>query len=261
MNLHGRNALVTGSTSGIGLAVANRLAACGCNIGLNGFGEPREIRRLLSNIQERSDVEVVYCAADLRDSDSIYEGIESVADKFGQIDILVNNAGIQHVAPVENFPDEKWEEVLAVNLSAVFHASKAVIPSMIENGWGRIVNIASVHGLVGSENKSAYVAAKHGVVGFTKVVALENARNGLTCNAICPGYIDTELIREQIRNTADEQGISFETVAAEMLSDKHPSGRFVGAAEVASLVAYLCSDAAAGITGSAISIDGGWSAQ
>ena len=261
INLRGRSALVTGSTSGIGLAIAHKLAACGCNVGINGFGDPQEIQRLLSNIQERLEVEVVYCAADLRNPDSIYEGIEFVADKFGDIDILVNNAGIQHVAPVENFPDEKWEEVLAVNLSAVFHTSKAVIPGMIENGWGRIVNIASVHGLVGSENKSAYVAAKHGVVGFTKVVALENARNGLTCNAVCPGYIDTELIREQIRNTADKQGISIESVAAEMLSDKHPSGRFVGAAEVASLVAYLCSDVAAGITGSAISIDGGWSAQ
>ena len=261
INLRGRSALVTGSTSGIGLAIAHKLAACGCNVGINGFGDPQEIQRLLSNIQERLEVEVVYCAADLRNPDSIYEGIEFVADKFGDIDILVNNAGIQHVAPVENFPDEKWEEVLAVNLSAVFHTSKAVIPGMIENGWGRIVNIASVHGLVGSENKSAYVAAKHGVVGFTKVVALENARNGLTCNAVCPGYIDTELIREQIRNTADKQGISIESVAAEMLSDKHPSGRFVGTAEVASLVAYLCSDAATGITGSAISIDGGWSAQ
>ena len=260
-NLRGRSALVTGSTSGIGLAVAHKLAACGCSIGINGFGAPQEIRRLLSNIQERFEVEVVYCAADLRDPDSIHEGIESVADKFEHIDILVNNAGIQHVAPIENFPDEKWEEVLAVNLSAVFHTSKAVIPGMTENGWGRIVNIASVHGLVGSENKSAYVAAKHGVVGFTKVVALENARNGLTCNAVCPGYVDTELIREQIRNTADKQGISFESVSAEMLSDKHPSGQFVGAAEVASLIAYLCSDSAAGITGSAISIDGGWSAQ
>ena len=261
MNLQRKCAFVTGSTSGIGLAIARRLAAQACNVGLNGFGDADRIHEIVAEIRDQTGVEVFHCDADLTIPDEVREAIRTVICKFGRIDILINNAGVQHVDSVRDFPEDKWDEILAVNLSAVFHATKAVIPEMISNGWGRIVNIASVHGLVGSVNKSAYVAAKHGVVGFTKVVALENAKHALTCNAVCPGWVDTELINQQVRDLADAAGLSAETVISEMLADRQPVGRYLDPEEIASLVAYLCSDEARGITGAAISIDGGWSAR
>ena len=260
-SLAGKNALVTGSTSGIGLAIAKRLAAGGCNLGLNGFGSESEILRLVDQIKSDHDVFAAHYGFDLRSETDIYRGLDAAVREMGRIDILVNNAGIQYVSSVAEFPTTKWAEVIAVNLSAVFHCSKALIPAMLANGWGRIVNIASVHGLVGSINKSAYVAAKHGVVGLTKTIALENAQSGLTCNAICPGYADTEIIRKQVRDKAKLENKSGEQVISEMLADKHPTGQFIEPSEIAALGAFLCSNEASGITGSAISIDGGWSAH
>ena len=259
-NLIGKTAFVTGSTDGIGLSIATELASRGCNIGLNGFSEPERIGKIIDQLQSESRVKVSYCNVDLRNVDAIYNGLAEFARNFERIDILVNNAGIQHVSRVENFPIDKWNEVIAVNLSAVFHCSKAVIPGMINNGWGRIVNIASVHGLVGSVEKSAYVAAKHGVVGLTKVIALENAINNVTCNAVCPGYADTEIIRQQVQRKSVDEAVSAEEITHNLLADKHPSGQFIEPREIASLVAHLCSDEASGMTGAAVSIDGGWSA-
>lgn len=259
-NLAGKNAFVTGSTEGIGLAIAAELASRGCNIGLNGFSDADRIGKIIDQLQTDSQVKVTYCDIDLRDVDAISSGLAAFTREFERIDILVNNAGIQHVCRVEDFPTDKWNEVIAVNLSAVFHCSKAVIPGMIENGWGRIVNIASVHGLVGSVEKSAYVAAKHGVIGLTKVIALENAKHKLTCNAICPGYADTEIIRKQVQKKSVDEAVSTEEITHNMLADKHPTGRFVDPGEIALLVAHLCSEEASGMTGAAVSIDGGWSA-
>lgn len=259
-NLAGKTAFVTGSTDGIGFAIASELASRGCNIGLNGFSAPKRIKKLIDQLQTESHVKVSYCEIDLRKVDAIYDGIAEFIREFERIEILVNNAGIQHVSRVENFPIDKWNEVIAVNLSAVFHCSKAAIPGMIQNGWGRIVNIASVHGLVGSVEKSAYVAAKHGVVGLTRVIALENAKHGLTCNAVCPGYAETEIVREQVRKRSIDEAVSAEEVARQMLADKHPTGSFIEPREIAALVAHLCSAEASGMTGAALSIDGGWSA-
>ncbi len=259
--LNGKRAFVTGSTSGIGLAIAERLAAKGCAIGFNGFASADEVRQIETRFGSEFRVEAVYFDFDLRAPDRIYRGLAECARNFGQIDILVNNAGVQHVARVEEFPTDKWDEIIAVNLSAVFHCSKAVIPGMVSNRWGRIINIASVHGLVGSTNKSAYIAAKHGVIGLTKAIALENARFGVTCNAICPGYADTELIRAQIGERARSEDKPAEAIAQEMLGEKHPSGQFIEPDEIGSLAAYLCTDQASGITGAALSIDGGWSAH
>lgn len=260
-NLHGKNALVTGATSGIGLAVAKRLAANGCNLAIGGLGDPNQIQQMLTDIREESGADAVYCDADLRNSDYIYRAIEQLIAEFGDIDILVNSAGVQHVAAVEDFPVEKWDEILAVNLSAVFHATKAVLPGMLRSGWGRIVNICSTHGLVGSSKKSAYVAAKHGVVGLTKVVALEHAQRKITCNAVCPGFVDTDLVRNQIRNIAAKSNLTYEAAQNEFVAGKHPSRRFISTDEISSIVLYLCSEASAGITGAAIPVDAGWTAQ
>lgn len=260
-SLTGKYAFITGSTSGIGLAVAEQLAAGGCNIGLNGFATSEQVQKISSRFQSEYEVEVAYCGFDLREVDEINEGLAKFAREFGQVNILVNNAGVQFVSRIEDFPTEKWNEIIAVNLSAVFHCSKAVIPGMIANQWGRIVNIASVHGLVGSVDKSAYIAAKHGVVGLTKVIALENAKSGITCNAICPGYVDTEIIRNQIRDRSASESKSTNQVVYEMLHDKHPTEQFIEPSEIGALAAYLCSDQASGITGSTLSIDGGWSAH
>ena len=259
MSDRGKSAFITGSTSGIGLAIARSLAAEKYDVGLNGFGDPAEIEKRLCNIRSHFQVAAEFFAADLSRPPEIYTAIEQFIDCFGKIDILVNNAGVQHIDSVADFPVEKWDEIIAVNLSAVFHATKAALPSMIQASWGRIVNIASVHGLVGSTNKSAYVAAKHGVIGLTKVVALENATHNFTCNAVCPGYVKTEMIDRQLQDISEADQITIEEAVQDMLADKHPSGRFVEAEDVASLVTYLCSEEAKGMNGAAISIDEGWS--
>lgn len=260
-NLHRKKALVVGSTSGIGLAVAKALAANGCTLAISGLGKPNQIQRLLTDIRNESRAEVVYCDADLRDSDNIYRAIEELIGEIGDIDILINSAGVQHVSSVEDFPVNKWDEILAVNLSAVFHATKAVLPGMLRSDWGRIVNICSTHGLVGSSKKSAYVAAKHGVVGLTKVVALEHAQRKITCNAVCPGFVDTDLVRNQIRDIAAKNNLTYEAAREEFVAGKHPSRRFISTDEISSIVLYLCSEASAGITGAAIPVDAGWTAQ
>ena len=260
-DLSGRIALVTGATSGIGMEIAEGLASKGCQVGIIGLGKPDDIMPILLRLQDKSGVPATYCDADLRDPSTIYKAVGVMVDTVGQVDILVNSAGVQHVAPVQDFPSEKWDEILAVNLSAVFHASKAVLPGMKRNRWGRIVNISSVHGLVGSLNKSAYVAAKHGVVGLTKVVALENAEKGITCNAICPGFVDTELVRRQIQTNAENEDITYEVAQDQFVSGKHPSRKFVNAGDICSLVLFLCSEAGASMNGAAIPIDGGWTAQ
>ncbi len=259
--MHGKNALVMGATSGIGLAVAKRIAANGCNLAISGLGEPDQIQQLLTDIRKESGAEAVYCDADLRDSGNIYRAVDELIAEIGDIDILINSAGVQHVAAVEEFPVEKWDEILAVNLSAVFHATKAVLPGMLRGGWGRIVNICSTHGLVGSSKKSAYVAAKHGVVGLTKVVALEHAQQKITCNAVCPGFVDTDLVRSQIRDIAAKGNLTYEDAREEFVASKHPSRRFISTDEISSIVLYLCSEASAGITGAAIPVDAGWTAQ
>ena len=259
--LKGKTALVTGSTSGIGLGIATRLAADGANIVLNGFGERAEIERISTQLGSRHGVAVSYDAADMTKPDAIGAMLEKAIARFGAVDVLVNNAGIQHVAPVDEFPPEKWDAILAINLSSSFHTVRAALPAMKARRWGRIVNIASAHALVASPFKSAYVAAKHGVAGFTKTVALEVAEHGITVNAICPGYVLTPLVEKQIPATAKARGISEEAVKRDVLLAAQPTKRFVGVDEVAGLVAFLCSDAAVSITGAILSIDGGWTAE
>ncbi len=260
MTLQGRTALVTGSTSGIGLGIATRLAAEGANVVLNGFGEPRQIDALRKEIAARSRVEVIYDAADMTKPDAIRTMVESAVAKFGALDVLVNNAGIQHVAPVDEFPVDKWDAIIAINLSSAFHTTRAALPAMRKKGWGRIVNIASAHALVASPYKAAYVAAKHGIAGLTKTVALEVAQQGITVNAICPGYVRTPLVEKQIPDQARSRGISEEAVVRDVILAAQPTKQFVKVEDVAALAAYLCSDAAAAITGALLSIDGGWTA-
>lgn len=250
-------AIVTGSTSGIGLGIARRLAQEGMNILLNGFGEAGEIENLRQSLEREYAVRVLHHGADMRKPDEIREMVESA----GPVDILVNNAGIQHVARLENFPDGKWDDIIAINLSSAFHASKAVLPGMQKNKFGRIINIASVHGLVASKEKSAYVAAKHGLVGLTKVIALENATQGITCNAICPGFVLTPLVQKQIDDRAKERSIGTAEASKSLLLEKQPALDFVTTEQIGDMVAYLCSPAAERITGTALPIDGGWSAQ
>ncbi len=256
-----RSALVTGSTSGIGLAIASDLAARGMNIVLNGFGEPTEVEALRQRLAEAHGVDVLYDGADMSRQDQIEAMLARAAQQLGGIDVLVNNAGIQHVAPVDEFPVEKWNAILAINLSAAFHTTRLALPHMKFNGWGRIVNIASAHALVASPFKSAYVAAKHGIAGFTKTVALEVAEQGITVNAVCPGYVLTPLVEKQIPDTAKARGITEAQVVRDVLLAAQPTKRFVTTDEVAQLVAFLCSDAAASITGTVIPIDGGWTAH
>ncbi|MCB1739178.1 MAG: 3-hydroxybutyrate dehydrogenase [Gammaproteobacteria bacterium] len=259
--MQGKNALVTGSTSGIGLGIANRLAAGGCNVMLNGFGEPAQIDSIRADLAARHGVRVEYCAADLSKPEQIDELVRSSRERLGGIDILVNNAGIQHTAPVQEFPPERWDAIIAVNLSAVFHCTRLVVPEMLERDWGRIVNIASVHGLVGSVHKVAYIAAKHGVVGLTKVVALETAESGVTCNAICPGWVLTPLVQKQVEARASAEGISVEAAKLELLSEKQPSKAFVTPEQLGEVAVFLCTDAAAQVRGAAWTVDGGWCAQ
>jgi len=256
--LKGRTALVTGSTSGIGLGIARRLAAEGANIVLNGFGEAAQIESLRNELSGKS--EVLYDPADMAKPEAIRAMVEKAAAKFGAVDILVNNAGIQHVAPVDEFPADKWDAIIAINLSSAFHTTRAALPAMKKKGWGRIVNIASAHALVASPFKAAYVSAKHGLAGFTKTVALEVAQQGITVNAICPGYVRTALVEKQIPDQARSRGISEEQVVRDVILAAQPSKQFVKVDEVAALAAYLCSDAAAAITGALLSIDGGWTA-
>jgi len=255
MNLEGKVALVTGSTSGIGLGIARALAAEGATVMLNGFGDAAEIEKLRAGLKGR------YHGADMAKPAEVRRLVAQTVAELGRLDILVNNAGIQHVAPVEEFPDERWDAVLAINLSASFHAIKAALPGMRARRWGRIINIASAHGLVASANKAAYVATKHGLVGLTKVVALETAATGITCNAICPGWVLTPLVQKQIDELALREKLSGDEAKRRLLAEKQPSGEFATPEQIGGLVVFLCSQAASQIRGASLSIDGGWSAQ
>ncbi len=261
MALKNRVALVTGSTSGIGLGIARALAAEGASIMLNGFGDAGEIETLRAGLEKEFSVKVAYDGADLSKPDQVAAIVQKTQDELGGIDILVNNAGIQFTAPVEEFPEAKWEAIIAINLSAVFYGMKAAIPAMKKKQWGRIINIASAHGLVASPHKVAYVAAKHGVVGATKVAAIETANDGITVNAICPGWVLTPLVEGQLQDRAKEAGTDVETEKKKMLQETQPMLKFSTPEEIGALTVFLCSDGAATITGAPISIDGGWVAH
>lgn len=257
VNLQGKTALVTGSTSGIGLGIAQVLAQAGANLVLNGFGD---IDAALAAIRA-TGAQAVHHPADMRRADEIEAMFALAATRFGGVDIVVNNAGIQHVSPVEDFPVQKWDDIIAINLSSGFHTTRLALPAMRAANWGRIVNIASVHGLVGSAGKSAYVAAKHGLVGLTKVTALETAGTGITCNAICPGFVLTPLVAAQIDAIAQREGISADAAQARLLADKQPSGQFVTPEQLGNLVLMLCSPFGDQVRGAAWAMDGGWTAQ
>ncbi len=259
--LKGKVAIVTGSTSGIGLGIAKELAKLGADMVLNGFGDAGEIEAIRSGIEREHGVRVVYDSADMSKKQAVRGLIARTIDKFGRLDILVNNAGIQFTAPVEDFPADKWNAILDINLSAAFHGIAAAVPQMKKQRWGRIVNIASTHGLVASTHKAAYVAAKHGLVGLTKVVGLETAGSGITCNTVCPGWVRTPLVERQISDIAAQKRISQKEAAEEILAEKQPSLDFVSPSQLGGTVAFLCSPAADQITASAISVDGGWTAQ
>jgi 3-hydroxybutyrate dehydrogenase len=259
--LQGKTALITGSTSGIGLGIAQALAAQGADIVLNGFGDSAEIEHLRADLAARHKVGVAYDGADMSRPEAIERMMNKTLAVQGTIDIVVNNAGIQHVAPVDEFPAAKWDAILAINLSAAFHTTRLALPAMKKKGWGRIINIASAHALVASPYKSAYVAAKHGIAGFTKTVALEVAEQGVTVNAICPGYVWTPLVQKQIPDTAKARGISEEQVKRDVLLAAQPTKKFIAVEEVAAFAAFLASDAAASITGTVLPIDGGWTAH
>jgi 3-hydroxybutyrate dehydrogenase len=261
MALNGKVALVTGSTSGIGLGIARTLAQAGANIMLNGFGDAAAIEALRADLEKEFSVKVAYNGADLSKAAAVAALVADTHEKLGGLDILVNNAGIQFVAPVDEFPEEKWEQVIAINLSAVFYGMKAAIPGMKAKGWGRIINIASAHGLVGSANKVAYVAAKHGVVGATKVAALELANAGVTVNAICPGWVLTPLVQKQIEDRAKANGTSVHDEEIKLLAEKQPMHKFTTPEHLGGLTLFLCSDAAETMTGVVHSMDGGWVAQ
>ena len=259
--LAGKLSLVTGSTSGIGLGIARALAAAGSDIVLNGFGKPDEVAQTQANIAADFKVRASYSSADMSKPQAIREMVEGILQSSGRLDILVNNAGIQHVAPLQDFAPEKWDAILAINLSSAFHTTRLALPSMLENNWGRIINIASAHGLVASPFKSAYVAAKHGVVGLTKVTALETAEHDITCNAICPGYVYTPLVEAQIEGQAKAHGIPREQVIRDVLLAQQPNKRFATVEELGALAVFLASAAAASITGVALPVDGGWTAH
>ncbi|MGE0181011.1 MAG: 3-hydroxybutyrate dehydrogenase [Parvularculaceae bacterium] len=259
--LEGKSAIITGSTSGIGLGIAERLAADGAQIILNGLGDRREIDQTRDRIAFEHKVSVVYSDADLSAPKAVVEMIALAEDAFGGVDILVNNAGIQHVAPVDEFEPAKWDAIIAINLSSAFHAIRAALPGMKQRGWGRIINVASAHGLVASPFKSAYVAAKHGIVGLTKVVALETAQAAITCNSICPGYVWTPLVEKQINEQAAAHNLPREKVVTDVLLKAQPNKRFADVSEIGALAAFLCSNEAASITGAALPVDGAWTAQ
>ncbi len=259
--LKGKSAVVTGSTSGIGLGVASALAARGVNVLLNGFGDAAEIQALCARLAKEHGVRVEYHGADMSKPAEIAEMMEHAVARLGAVDILVNNAGIQFVSPIEEFPPEKWDAIIAINLVALFHTIRHAVPGMKKRKWGRIINIASAHALVASPFKSAYVAAKHGVAGLTKTVALETATFGITCNAICPGYVLTPLVEKQIPDTAKARGITEAQVVSDVLLAAQPTKQFVTVEQVAALACFLASDDAASITGVIQPIDGGWTAQ
>jgi 3-hydroxybutyrate dehydrogenase len=259
--LNGKTALVTGSTSGIGLGIARALAAQGSNILLNGFGDTALIQALVSDIGAQFKVQVAYNGADMSQPTQIGAMVEQCVATFGGIDILVNNAGIQHTAPIDEFPPDKWEQIIAINLSSNFYSVRAALPHMKKTGWGRIINIASAHGLVASATKVAYVAAKHGVIGLTKVVALETARTGITCNAICPGWVLTPLVQKQIDALAARENVSNEQAKLKLLGEKQPSLEFVTPEQIGGIAVFLCSPAAEQIRGASLSVDGAWTAQ
>lgn len=260
-SLNDRVSLITGSTSGIGLGIARALADAGSAVILNGFGKPEEIDAEQAAIKREFGVRVAYSPADMSDPASIEGMIKTTLKNFGRIDILVNNAGIQHVAPLQQFAVAKWDAILAINLSSAFHTTRLSLPSMLANKWGRIINIASAHGLVGSAYKSAYVAAKHGMLGLTKVTALETAEFGITCNAICPGYVYTPLVEAQIEGQAKAHGIPRDQVIRDVLLAQQPNKRFATVDELGAFAVFLASDAAASITGASIAVDGGWTAH
>ncbi len=259
--MKGKVAIVTGSTSGIGLGIATALAVEGCSIMLNGFGDAAAIEALRSKLASEHGVGVAYSLADMSKAAQIRDLVADTVRRFGSVDILVNNAGIQHVDKVVDFPEERWDAVIAINMSAAFHATKAALPNMLAKKWGRIINIASAHGLVASQEKSAYVTAKHGIVGFTKVVAIETANDGVTCNAICPGWVLTPLVQKQIEARAAAEGIAVQQARDEMLREKQPMLDFTTPEQIGALAVFLCGDSAKTITGAALSVDGGWVAQ
>jgi len=259
--LKGKVAVVTGSTSGIGLGIARALAAGGADLVINGFGEAAAIEKLRQEISAAYGIRVAFSAADLTKPTDATGLIEHATRELGRVDVLVNNAGIQHVAPVHEFPVERWDAVIAINLTAVFLTTRAVLPQMLARDWGRIINIASVHGLVASVDKSAYVASKHGVVGFTKGVALETATTGITCNAICPGWVLTPLVQKQIDALAAREKLDPDAARMQLLGEKQPSLEFATPEQLGALATFLCSDAAAQLNGAALPVDGGWLAR
>jgi 3-hydroxybutyrate dehydrogenase len=260
-SLSNKVALVTGSTSGIGLGIARKLAHAGAEVVLNGFGDPAEIERMREEIAESAKTPVHFVPTDLSKAAEAQMLVKQTIAICGRIDILVDNAGIQHVASTTDFPDEKWEQVIAINLSSAFYTSKIALADMQKRDWGRIINIASAHGLVASVNKAAYVASKHGLIGLTKVIALENAKSNITCNAICPGWVDTPLVRKQIEARAIAQNISVDQATKDLVGEKQPSERFVPPDHLAELALFLCSEAGGSMTGAAYMMDGGWTAQ
>jgi len=259
--LNGKSVVVTGSTSGIGLGIARSFAAEGANIMLNGLGDAAEIEKLRAGIEAEFKVKAVYSAADMTRPAEIADMIGQARRELGSVDVLINNAGIQYVAPVDEFPPEKWDQIIAVNLTAAFHTTRAAVPMMKANRWGRIINIASAHGLIASPFKSAYIAAKHGIVGLTKTVALETAEQGITCNAICPGWVKTPLVDKQIDAQAAAHKMPRDDVIRKVILERQPTKEFVKIEEVAALAVFLAGDAAASITGASMSIDGGWVAH
>jgi 3-hydroxybutyrate dehydrogenase len=261
MSLSGKNAIVTGSTSGIGLAIAHTLAAQGCNIMLNGMGEKSAIDAIIAELPTTYGIKTAYSAADMTKPAEIRQMVADCNTQLGSVDILVNNAGIQFTSKIEDFPEDKWDVIIAINLSASFHSTKAALPLMRAKGYGRIINIASVHGLVASETKAAYVAAKHGIVGLTKTVALEAAESGITCNAICPGWVHTPLVQKQIEDRAKAKGISVEEATQSLIGEKQPNKRFIKPENIGALIAFLCGENGDAMTGEILTVDGGWTAQ
>ena len=259
--LSGKTALVTGSTSGIGLGIARTLAQQGANIVFNGFGDAQQIEKLYVEVGQEFGVQTAYHNADMSKPAEIEAMMKFAEDKFGGVDILVNNAGIQHVSNIEDFPTEKWDAIIAINLTSAFHTTRLALPGMKKKNWGRVINLASVHGLVGSAQKSAYVAAKHGLVGFTKVTALETAQTGVTCNAICPGWVLTPLVQKQVDDRAARDGVSNDVAKKALLAEKQPSGEFVTPEELGALAVFFCSPAGDQVRGVAWNMDGGWAAQ
>ncbi len=259
-NLTSKTALITGSTSGIGLGIARGLAAAGANVVLNGLGDGDEIERQRAELEAGPGGDVIYHGADMTRPDEIEDLVRTAEARFGAVDILVNNAGIQLVSPIDEFPPERWDAIIAINLNSAFHTTRVALPAMKAAGWGRIINIASAHGLVASPYKSAYVSAKHGIVGMTKTVALEVAEANITCNAICPGYVLTPLVEKQIPDTAKARGLTDEQVKRDVLLAAQWTKKFVSVEQLAGVALFLCSDAAENITGVALPVDGGWTA-